>query len=320
MSTSPKHYDEESYHTVYNELILPKTRVRLYSVSDIEDIKSLIGKYFGKKKVKNTLTYFKDLAMFMSAFKNEKGEKVRVTRSYLRNIYFINSNKKYRNLSKEDKQKIFVKKHSRVIDAILGFLNNYFEKQSGTDIGDTKKLMEFELEDWYPNTRRSDTPRNSDFMVLPLHGCIFKRIICTIFSRSSYYRFGIKFIGGATFSQNDIQTLDDNVFIHTGMGSMTDRYRDNPFTALYIKGDRALKNGLRSKDQFTDILLQSDEGYECEVFVDEDDMVRFRLDGKEFESALASKNSQTKVYLFAWADNQEYELIVKKIKLEILNV
>lgn len=174
----------------------------------------------------------------------------------------------------------------------------------------------FSIPDWYPDTTRTDNNPGADFLLLPLKGQRFKQLTCTVYSNSQYYRFGLKLIGGATFGERTIQSFDDNIHVHTGVGSMDDRHRDHLFTALYLNGNRAIKDGIISRDQFTDILPTSNQGYDCKFLLDEDDFLHFNLNGKRFEKVLASRKVHNRVAIFSWADRVSYEIEIKNIRIE----
>lgn len=297
--TTPIEYIESYYSEKESK------RIKKYSYNELMKIKKRMDEYMhGKPKLCTTLSSYDILVKNINASKYVNG--VDINQTTFRSIYYFDAGI---DVSKIDKDAPRFKKYFSKVNPIQLFL------ESKVSIEEQNTTV-FEVGEWVPNTESTLYPKGADFVELPLKGQKFNKLDCDILSDSSYYRFGIKFIGGETFGDDKIESLDRNILIHTGLGSMTDRKRDDLFTALFINGDRALKDGVRSRDKFTAIPITGGESYRLTVYVDENLVVHFSINDKEFESALAEKKILSKVYLFSWADKENYNIKIKNIILE----
>ena len=149
-------------------------------------------------------------------------------------------------------------------------------------LSQNSNITRLKLKDWKPDAKRKDLPHQADYCVIT-NGKRLKFLKCKVFhefEQGLYYRIGFKFIGRDNFGEDNIQSIDDNILVHTGIGSTSKRLCNELFTALYVRGKRPEE---RSVDQFTGIELKNNKGYEIWLSIDENDFLSFKIDGKEFE-------------------------------------
>jgi hypothetical protein len=314
LKSSHNKYNEEIYLQNYEGRTFRKAITRPYTFDELKRVKDLMDEYFKSKqikKVKTTRRYFENLANEISGFKNSVPERVRVTKSYLANLYFYQKDPKYKNLSEKARSEKVTSKNSRIIDAIFKFLQDYIERKSTIPEDSSVAVTELVIGDWKPKVNLH-FPQGADYYAIPLKNGALKRLACNVISSSKYYRFGFKFLlkGGAIFGDTTIKSLDHNLIVHTGRTSIIDIQRSDLIFCLYT-------NGVRIIDEFIDVEYK--DNYLCELVIDDESFLQFLINGKIIKNVFISEKIQGRVYMLAWADHNEYDLEIKNIKVEAKN-
>ena len=282
-------------HDYKNRTNAKKHLTKVYSQEELNDIAILIKKYYEiehpTELINTNEAYFISLAGAINE-SQFKGKEV-IKAKYLCEIYNGLSNSKKKNIEK--------------MLSIKEFLNSWLILHQKQNKDQLEERVNGTIADWIAAPHTS-TPQWADYIALPLKNGIIKRLICDVFTKSNYYRFGFKFIrsDGRLFGDGSIQSQDNNFVIHIGK-NFTDK---ELFITVY-------RNGILSdRDKYTDIIPKNNF-YKCELYIDAENFIHFFINGAAVYKNFINKEICSRVYMLAWGDGNKFEVKVKNIKIEI---
>ncbi|GEM_PF-4962758 len=172
-----------------------------------------------------------------------------------------------------------------------------------------KVLRTITLENWNASANFS-TPQWANYIKIPIKNGLIKRIRCQIITTSEYYRFGFKLFrkNGKLFGDGSIQSLDNNFLIHIGKNILSNEI----FFTTY-------RNGIRQRpDRYTEA-KPLDNRILIELFIDNENILYLLLNGSEVLKFLINKEIREQVYMLAWGDGNEFQMVVENIEIEFEN-
>lgn len=284
----------------YNELYknrssAKKHSTKIYSQEQFDEIINLIKKYyeieFPQETINTNPAYFIPLSDAINDIYFKSREVIKA--KYLSEIY------NGIGLSK--------KKSIEKMNSIKEFLCNWLGLHQSNNQEQLTEGANGIISDWLATTNNS-TPQWAAYVALPLKNKMLKRITFDVFTKTKYYRIGLKFlrVDGKLFGDGSIQSQDNNFVIHVGKNFMD----KDLFITTY-------RNGILERpDKYTNIIPVSNQ-YKCELFIDAESFLHFFINSEEVYKNLVNKEILSRAYLLAWGDGNKYEVKVKNIKLEI---
>jgi len=168
-------------------------------------------------------------------------------------------------------------------------------------------IKKISLENWVASTNHS-TPQWASYLKVPTNNALLKKLTCSVQTSSVYYRFGFKFLrnNGKVFGDGSIQSLDNNYVLHLGKNFTSNEL----FLTTY-------NNGIRQRpDRFLNILPKENQ-YFVEVLFDDEGFLYFIVNNQHIHKILINKEIRKNVYMMAWGDGNEFELLIDSIQVEL---
>lgn len=290
----------------------------VYRTEDFLAIKTLMIDYFKAEKkdpktIKKTAdTYFDEMAVNINNTRLLGDKKVEIKSSFLRDLFFYEAYPKFKKLSEEDQKNVGIPRSITKMQALIRFFELYFNVKQKENNNNSNNVKWIQMPDWKPKLQRHN-PQGADHKQILLHAGLFKKVKCRVIAKSNYYRFGFKLLDPKTdlVGEGLIKSRNYDVLIHTGQSSQTDFSRKDLFVTLYVGLEKIIM-----PDKFTGI-YPTNEGYECILYIDSAMTLYFFLNGKQVAQFTINKKLLSRVYMFAWADHDEFNVEIKDIFVEI---
>ena len=164
--------------------------------------------------------------------------------------------------------------------------------------------------DWHAVTKKTSPQSASHRVVLidTFGPALPTRLTGMLQSTSPYFRFGFKLtaLRGRIFGDGNIQSNDNNIFIHIG--------RDPTSSDVFLTRYR---NGVRLG--LNEVILDYQDCRELpiELAIDNEYSVSLTIENKLVYETFADREIKARVVLLAWGDDHEYEIDFKHIKVQV---
>jgi hypothetical protein len=177
---------------------------------------------------------------------------------------------------------------------IPSIVNKYFIKT-------TTKI----IKEWIISTNKF-TPQWTTLKEIDLNNGKLKLIKLRLKVRSPYLRFGFKLLdaNAQVMGANSVLNNDNSILIHIGKQSN-----------MNVIGFVAFRNGV--KDLTDQVISEFNETKEIELqikFINENN-IQFYVNKKIVYSSYILETLRSRLYLMAWGDGNEYNLIAENIKI-----
>lgn len=196
--------------------------------------------------------------------------------------------------------------YSKYYDQDGELLLNDDLNEKGIRPGSQHLIKTKRLKNWSAVANHS-TPQWADFFKIPLENGIIRRIGCQLITTSQYYRFGFKLFraNGRLFGDGNIQSMDNNFVIHVGKNFLSPEL----FVTTY-------NNGIRQRpDKYTNA-KPSNDTIAVELLIDAENLLHLLLNGNEVFKIIINKEIRNQIYMLAWGDGNEFQIMVEKIEIE----
>jgi|ERR1022692_4746349 hypothetical protein len=156
--------------------------------------------------------------------------------------------------------------------------------------------------DWHAVTKRT-SPQSASHRVFYMP----TRLTGMLQSTSPYFRFGFKLtaIRGRIFGDGNIQSNDNNIFIHIG--------RDPASSDVFLT---CYRNGVRLGPNKVILDYRDCRELPIELAIDDQYKVSLTIDNNPVTETYADREIKARVVLLAWGDDHEYEIDFKNIKVQ----
>lgn len=288
-----------------------------YTTQTLKEIRKAMWDYFENEGnetkpeliLQTAETYFGKLAAKISNTRTSGEDVVTIKPSYLRNLFFYASDPHFKRLSKNDQDNVGIPKNPKFIGAIKLFFELYFHKERMPEMSSIEWVT---MGDWQPRLQKHNV-QGSDHKEVMLGGRMLKQITCRVIANSTYYRFGFKLLYPTSdlVGEGLIKSRNPDVLIHTGQCSQKDFSKKELFVSLYVGLEK-----IDAADKFTKC-IPSSNGFDCKLYIDTAMNLRFTINQEEITTFTISRFVLSRVFMFAWADHDEFNIEVKDILVEV---
>ena len=196
--------------------------------------------------------------------------------------------------------------YSKYYDQNGELLASYSLNEKETKPRSIRRIKAKTVKNWNAIANHS-TPQWANYSKIPIENGVIRRIRCHLKTTSEYYRFGFKLFreDGRLFGDGSIQSMDNNFVIHVGKNFLSPEL----FITPYI-------NGVRQRpDEYTKIKPVNDT-LVVELLIDEENLLHFGLNDIEVFKLIINKEIRRQIYMLAWGDGNEFQIMVEKIEIE----
>jgi hypothetical protein len=166
---------------------------------------------------------------------------------------------------------------------------------------------------------QQNLPQWADHCELALGHARLEEVSCWVETDSPYFRFGFKVMteAGRLFGDAAIISQDPNLLVHIGRNNWD---RTNPPITSQDIFFTWSENGIR---RGKDVRLFASEprfGGAVRMTIDAGNIVEFLVNGQSCLKVVIPPEIRRRIALFAWGDNEEFEVRVRDIKVRTIPI